>query len=99
MLKIKSFFLKHRKKLRLATMISFITMLFTISTAAAEGDVTAGLSAFITAITGALSDFSSTTLSTVLVAALGITVALALAWFAYRWVTRKVSGALKRGRI
>lgn len=58
-----------------------------------------GLSTFITSITGALADFSTTNLSSVLVAALGITVTLALAWFAYRFVTRKVSGAMKKGRL
>lgn len=63
-----------------------------------EGGASA-LSTFITSITGALSDFSTTNLSTILVAALGITAGLAVAWFAYRWIVRKVSGALKRGRV
>lgn len=60
---------------------------------------TSALSTFITSITGALSDFSTTNLGTVLVAALGITAGLAVAWFAYRWISRKVAGALKKGRI
>lgn len=64
-----------------------------------EGGATSTLSTFITSITGALSDFSTTNLSTILVAALGITAGLAVAWFAYRWIVRKVSGALKRGRV
>ena len=63
-----------------------------------EGQTNA-LSTFITSITGALSDFSTTNLSSILVAALGITAGLAVAWFAYRWIVRKVSGALKRGRV
>lgn len=57
------------------------------------------LSTFISSITGALSDFTVTNLGTVLVAALGITAGLAVAWFAYRWISRKVAGALKKGRI
>lgn len=57
------------------------------------------LDTFIASIKTALADFTPTTLGTVLVAALGITVALVLAWFAYRWVVRKVSGALKKGRL
>lgn len=60
---------------------------------------TTALSTFITSITGALTDFSATTLGTVLVAALGITVGLAIAWFAYRFIVRKVSGALKKGKL
>lgn len=63
----------------------------------AEG--TAGLSTFITTITGALADFTTTNLATILVAALGLTVALAIAWFAYRFIIRKVSGAMKKGKI
>ena len=62
-------------------------------------DANAGLSTFITTITGALTDFSTTNLGSVLVAALGITAGLAIAWFAYRFIVRKVSGALKKGKI
>lgn len=58
-----------------------------------------GLSTFISSITGALSEFTTANLGTVLVAALGITAGLAIAWFAYRFITRKVSGAMKKGRI
>lgn len=58
-----------------------------------------GLSSFITSITGALSEFTTTNLGTVLVAALGITAALAIAWFAYRFIVRKVSGAMKKGKM
>lgn len=57
------------------------------------------LSTFITSVTGALSDFTTANLSTILVAALGITAGLAVAWFAYRFITRKVSAAMKKGRI
>lgn len=57
------------------------------------------LSTFIQSVTGALTDFSTTNLGTILVAALGITVTLAIAWFAYRFIVRKVSGAMKKGKI
>lgn len=60
---------------------------------------TSALSTFISSITGALTEFSTTTLSTILVAALGITVGLVIAWFAYRFITRKVSGALRKGKL
>lgn len=65
----------------------------------AVAEVNTGLSTFITTITGALTDFSTTNLGAVLVAALGITAGLAIAWFAYRFIVRKVSGALKKGKI
>lgn len=58
-----------------------------------------GLSAFITSITGALSDFTTTNLASILVAALGITVALAIAWFGYRWIVRRVGKAMTKGRM
>ena len=56
-----------------------------------------GLSTFITSITGALSDFTTSNLSTVLIAALGITAGLAIAWFAYRFILRKVKKAMTKG--
>lgn len=57
------------------------------------------LAAFNTAVTGALSDFSVSTLQTVLVAALGITVGLVIAWFAYRFITKRASSALRKGKL
>lgn len=57
------------------------------------------LSTFIETIKGGLADFTTTNLGTVLVAALGITAVLAIAWFAYRFIVRKVSGAMKSGKL
>lgn len=57
------------------------------------------LSTFISTVTGALSDFTSTTLGTIIVAALGITVGLVLAWFAYRFITRRVKSAMTKGKL
>lgn len=65
-------------------------------------DVTAvatDLSGWLTSITGALADFSVTNLITILVAILAITVPFAIFWFAYRLVTRKVSKAMRKGKI
>lgn len=58
-----------------------------------------GLSSFISSITGALSEFTTANLGTILIAALGITAGLAIAWFAYRFIVRKVSGAMKKGKL
>lgn len=57
------------------------------------------LSTFLSSITGALTDFTTGNLGTILVAALGITVGLAIAWFGYKFIVRKVSGAMKKGKI
>lgn len=57
------------------------------------------LSTFISSITSALTEFTTSNLATILVAALGITVGLAIAWFAYRFIVRKVSGAMKKGKL
>lgn len=65
----------------------------------AETPVTTDLDTFLTTIKGALADISTTNLAKVLVAVLGITVGLFLAWFGYRWVVRKVSGAIHKGRL
>lgn len=58
-----------------------------------------GLGTFISSITGALGDFTTGNLATVLIAALGITAGLAIAWFAYRFIVRKVSKAMRKGSI
>lgn len=58
-----------------------------------EGSVKT-LDAVITGVTGALADFSTTNLTSVIVAGLGIAVPLILGWFAFRWVFGKAKGAL-----
>lgn len=60
---------------------------------------TTELSGFISSITTALGDFTTDNLATILVAALGLTATLAIAWFAYRFIKRKVAGAMKKGSI
>lgn len=57
------------------------------------------LTTFITSITGALSDFNVTTLGEVLVAGLSLTAGLAICWFAYRFLVRKITAALKKGKL
>lgn len=57
------------------------------------------LSTFITSITGALADFTIANLATILVEALGLTAGLAIAWFAYRFIKGKVSGAMRKGKL
>lgn len=57
------------------------------------------LSGFLSTITGALGDFTTANLGTILVAALGLTTVLAICWFGYRFLVRKVSGAMKKGRM
>lgn len=61
-----------------------------------EGGTTA-VSGVITGVTGALSEFSTANLTSVIVAGLGIAVPLVLGWFAFRWIYKKAKGALKRG--
>ena len=60
---------------------------------------TGGLSEFISSITGALSEFSTGNLGTILIAVLSATAVLGICWFAYRLIVRKVSGAMKKGKI
>lgn len=58
---------------------------------------TSAITSSITSITGALTDFSGTNVTSVIVAGLGIAVPLVLVWFAFRWIYRKAKGALKKG--
>lgn len=55
------------------------------------------LAELITAVTGALGEFSTTAITSVITAGLGIAVPLVLGWFAFRWIWKKAKGALKRG--
>lgn len=57
------------------------------------------LDTFLTTIKGGLADLSAANLGKILVAALGVTVILFLCWFGYRWVVRKVSGGIKKGKL
>lgn len=77
----------------------FNKMIASVTALAAETGVTTDLDTFITTIKGALADLSSSNLAKVLVAGLGISAGLFLAWFGYRWVVRKVSGGIKKGRL
>lgn len=70
-----------------------------VSAEGGTGGVSGDLSGFITSIKGALADFTTTNLATILVAALSLTVGLAIAWFAYRFIKGKVAGAMKKGKI
>lgn len=70
-----------------------------IAMLAAEAGVTSDLDTFLTTIKGGLADLTTANLGKILIAALGVTAGLFLAWFGYRWVVRKVSGGIKKGRL
>lgn len=63
------------------------------------GSAAAALTTFMESISGALSDFSTTTLASVLVKGLGLAAGLVIAWFAFRFIKGKVLGALKKGKM
>lgn len=66
---------------------------------AAETNAAEGLSTFLETIKGALADFTTGNLATILIAALSITAVLAICWFGYRFIVRKTSGAMKGGKL
>ena len=58
------------------------------------------VSSFIDSITGAFGDsFSIANLAVILAAGVGIAAGLVLTWFAFRWISRKLMGALKKGKL
>lgn len=91
--KIKTMFSNSKKKISAIVASSFAFAVMAIGSFAAEGDLTSS----ITSITGALGDFSSGNVTSVIVAGLGIAVPLVLVWFAFRWIYKKAKGGLKRG--
>lgn len=64
-----------------------------------DASTSTALDTFLNSIKGGLSEFTTGNLATVLVAALSVTAGLAIAWFAYRFIIRKVSGAMKKGKM
>lgn len=100
MKKMVSWFSEHKRVCSILMAVMMISSLAVSASANGDtGGVSSDLSGFITSIKGALSDFTSTNLATILVAALSLTVGLAIAWFAYRFIKGKVSGAMKKGKI
>lgn len=63
------------------------------------GETASTLATFMDSISGALTDFSTTTLASVLVKGLGLAAGLVIAWFAFRFIKGKVLGALKKGKM
>lgn len=51
----------------------------------------------VTAIVGALADFSVANVVSVITAGLGVAIPLVLIWFAFRFIYKKAKGGLKRG--
>lgn len=70
-----------------------------VSAKLADVTATSELDTFLTTIKGGLADLTTANLGKILLAALGITVGLFLCWFGYRWVVRKVSGGIKKGKL
>lgn len=62
-------------------------------------EATVNVSEIITSVTGMFSDFSVSNLLLFIGAGVGIAAALVLAWFGVRYLTRKLMGALKKGRL
>lgn len=64
-------------------------------------DVTTAVdvSEIATSVTGMFGDFSVTNLLIFIGAGVGIAAGLVLAWFGVRYLTRKLMGALKKGKM
>lgn len=94
--------LNDHKRVSAALMAVMMVATLAVSASATDGNaggVSSDLSGFITSIKGALTDFTTTNLATILVAALSVSVGLAIAWFAFRFIKGKVVGAMKRGKV
>jgi uncharacterized membrane protein len=52
----------------------------------------------LTAITGAMTEFSAGNVVKIITAGLAISIPLVLLWFGFRWIYRKVKGATKGGK-
>lgn len=52
----------------------------------------------LTAITGAMGEFSSANVVKIITSGLAISIPLVLVWFGFRWIYRKVKGGAKGGK-
>lgn len=60
---------------------------------------TVDISEITTGVTGMFADFSPTNLLIFVGAGVGVAAGLVLTWFGVRYLTRKMMGALKKGKL
>lgn len=97
MSKVKAFFGRCKKKI-VAVCVGCSTAV--LGLVAASADDGTSVDQMINQVKSTLqSQFSVDNLIKIIIAALGVTVVFGLLWFAYRWIVRKVSKALKSGKI
>ena len=87
------------KKIKLFVSVLAVVSILSVMSIATFATAPEMDTSFISTVTGNLSAFSATNLGTIITAALGITVVLALAWFAYRFIVRRVSKAMRKGSL
>lgn len=98
MSKVKAFFVRCKKKIVAGCVGCSTAVLGLVGASAA--DPTTSVDSMINEVKSTLqSQFSVENLIKIIIAALGVTVVFGLLWFAYRWIVRKVTKALKSGKI
>ena len=60
---------------------------------------TVDVQGYVTEITGALADFSTGNLITILIAGVGVAAGLVLLWFGFGYIKRKLMAALRKGKL
>lgn len=94
-----TFIRSNKKKLLSVFMVVALMSIMAVS-AFAQAAETTSLDGMLNGVKGTLQNsFSVANLITIITSTLGVTVVFALLWFAYRFVVRKVSGAMKKGRV
>lgn len=92
-------FIRSNKK-KLLSVFMCVALMSIMAVSAFATTETTSLDGMINGVKGTLQNsFSVANLITIITAALGVTVTFALLWFAYRFIVRKVSGAMKKGRV
>ena len=64
-----------------------------------EGTTAVNVSEIVTTVSGMFTDFSVTNLLVFIGAGVALAAGLVLTWFGVRFLTRKLMGALKKGRL
>lgn len=88
------------KKKKIVVFLCIFAVMACLSAFAVSADVTTSdISAWNSQITTMFSDYNPFNVLTIVGAGIAIAVPLVLVWFAIRFIIRKVSGALKKGRV
>lgn len=87
------------KKILVSLMCLAMVLAMAVPCFAATETTPVDMNSLLDGVTGSLSDFSTSNLTIILVAGVGIAAGLVLLWFGFNYIKRKLMGALRKGKL